>query len=188
MADKTGKRDETTLEHARLKLASVREKLENAAPEAMRKSLARVRMTWQGDQRFETGRPGGAVTKVDGRGEAGQSPVDLLLSALATCVSVDVVEILAKRRTPVEKLEADVSGKRAESTPRRFLQMQLDFIIDGEGIDRENAERAIELSLTKYCSVHDSLAADLRIDWSLCLNGEKGLLHVDPTRSHNVPQ
>lgn len=189
MADKKkGSRDESTLEHARLKLASVREKLENASPETMRKNIARVRMTWQGDQRFETGRAGGSTAKIDGRGETGQSPMDLVLSALSTCVSIDVVEILAKRRTPATRLEADVSGRRAESVPRRFTQIQLDFIIDGEGIDRENAERAIELSMTKYCSVHDTLATDLRIDWSLCLNGEKGLLHVDPTRSHNVSQ
>lgn len=185
---KKEKRDESTLEHARLKLASVREKLENAAPEAMRKNIARVKMTWLGEQRFETGRAGGATTKVDGTGETAQSPVDLVLSALATCVTIDVVEILAKRRTPATRLEADISGKRADSVPRRFTQIQLDFIIDGDGIDRENAERAIELSMTKYCSVHDTLATDLRIDWSLCLNGEKGLLHVDPTRSHNVSQ
>jgi len=189
MADKKKEpREESTLEHARLKLASVREKLENAAPQTMRKNIARIRMTWQGDQRFETSRAGEAVTKVDGKGDAGQSPVDLLLTALSTCVSIDVVEILMKRRTPVTRMEADVSGRRADTVPRRFTQIQLDFIIDGEGIDRENAERAIELSMTKYCSVHDSLATDLRIDWSLCLNGEKGPQHVDPTRSQTVSQ
>ena len=185
MSDDTGppKRKQSTLEHAKFTLASVRQKLEQAGPDAMRKGMSRVHVAWQGGEQFDTGRPGGAVARIDGTGETGQSPVDMLLSALAACTSADVVSILAKRRTPVRRLEVGVAGRRAETTPRRFLQIRLDFVIDGTDIERDHAERAIELSMTKYCSVHDTLATDLRIEWSLILNGEKGLLRVDPTRS-----
>ena len=134
------------------------------------KPPARVRTTWAGAQRFDSGRPGGPTARFDGSGETGQSPVDGVLSALASCVSVDVVEILAKRRTPVASLTVDAVGERVTTIPRRLKSVKLEFRITGEGIEREQAERAIDLSLTRYCSVRDSLARDIPVEWSLTLD------------------
>lgn len=133
-----------------------------------------VHVAWNGERRFDAGRPGGPTLRLDGNGKTGQSPVDAVLSGLASCVSIDVVEILAKRRTPVSRMEITVSGERAETTPRRLVGVNLDFALDGEGIEREQAERAIDLGLNKYCSVRDSLATDIEFTWSLTLNGEPG--------------
>ena len=135
-----------------------------------------VQVKWDGEQRFDTGRPGGPVARIDGTGKTGQSPVDAVLSGLAACTSIDVVEILAKRRTPVERLEVTVTGHRVETTPRRVEHVLLEYHVDGAGIDRTHAERAVDLSITKYCSVRDSLAADLLIEWTLVLNGDPGVL------------
>ena len=135
---------------------------------------SRVVVSWRGEERFDAGRPGGPVLRLDGNAETGQSPVDGVLSALAACVSIDVVSILAKRRTPVESLEVDVVGERADGTPRRIVAVTMEFRVTGAGIERVHAERAIELALTKYCSVRDSLAKDIGIGWSLTLNGETG--------------
>lgn len=145
----------------------------NAAA-AVPKREARIEVTWAGEHRFDTGRPGGPTARLDGEGVTGQSPVDALLSALAACSAVDVVDILAKRRTPVERLEITVTGERADGTPRRLLAIELSFAIDGAGIDRDHATRAIDLSLNKYCSVRDSLARDIIMTWNLVLNGEPG--------------
>ena len=127
----------------------------------------RVRVVWKGGEQFDTGRPGGPIARLDGRGETGQSPVDAVLSALAACTSSDVVEILAKRRTPVESLEIDVTGTRVESTPRRLTHVLLTFHITGAGIERIHAERAVDLAITKYCSVRDSLSKDVKIEWNV---------------------
>lgn len=127
----------------------------------------RVHVTWRGRQRFDSGRPGGPVALLDGSGESGQSPVDAVLSALAGCASADVVEILAKRRTPVAALEIDVTGTRVDTIPRRLRHIELVFRITGEGIEREHAERAVELAITKYCSVRDSLRPDIEIEWRI---------------------
>ena len=149
----------------------------NGAPPQRPPNVVHVR--WTGEQRFDTGRPGGPVAQIDGTGRTAQSPVDALLSALATCTSIDVVEILAKRRTPVAQLEIEVTGHRVETTPRRLRQVLLEYRLDGEGVERTHAERAIDLAITKYCSVRDSLAADLTIEWTLVLNGEPGvLIHI----------
>jgi putative redox protein len=129
----------------------------------------RVRVRWIADQEFDTGRPGGPVARLDGRGVSGQSPVDAVLSGLAACASVDVVEILGKRRTPVTALEVDVAGTRFEGTPRRLVHIALAFTITGDGIERVHAERAVELAITKYCSVQSSLDKSIPIDWTVKL-------------------
>jgi putative redox protein len=90
-----------------------------AAKPAEKKPPARVHAVWHGEQRFESGRPGGPTLKLDGTGKTAQNPVDGVLSALAGCTGIDIVEILAKRRTPVERLEIEVVGERSEGVPRR---------------------------------------------------------------------
>jgi putative redox protein len=112
----------------------------------------------------------GPVVRIDGDSTTGPSPVDTLLGALAGCASSDVVDILAKRRTPVATLEVRVEARRANAVPRRVTHLLLKFRITGEGIEREHAERAIDLSINKYCSVRDSLDPDLPIEWTLALN------------------
>lgn len=131
-----------------------------------------VHVAWKGGQRFDAGRPGGPTMRLDGSGETGQSPVDAVLSGLASCVSIDVVEIMVKRKTPASRLDIHVTGERTEGTPRRLVAVHLDFALDGEGIDRDQAMRAVDLGLNKYCSVRDSLARDIIFTWTLTLNGE----------------
>ena len=128
-------------------------------------------VNWRGDEEFESGRPGGPTLRVDGHGKTAQSPVDVLLTALGTCSSVDVVSILAKRRTPVRSLEIDVVAERADDrVPRKLRRVMLTYRIAGAGIEREHAERAIDLALNKYCSVRDSLDPSVSIEWTLELS------------------
>ena len=127
-----------------------------------------VVVRWRGDEEFESGRPGGPTLRVDGHGKVAQSPVDVLLTALATCSSIDVVGILAKRRTPVTSMEIDVVAERADDrVPRKVRRFLLTFRITGAGIEREHAERAVELSVTKYCSVRDSLDPAIPVEWKI---------------------
>jgi putative redox protein len=137
---------------------------------------SRVRATWTGEHRFDTGRPNGPSARLDGSGKTGQSPPDALLNALASCAGVDVVDVLAKRRTPVERFVVDCEGIRREEAPRRFEHITLTFRIDGAGIERAHAERAIQLAFDKYCSVAASLAPDIVVDTEVVLNGESGAL------------
>lgn len=131
-----------------------------------------VVVRWHGDEEFESGRPGGPTLRVDGNGKVAQGPVDVLLTALATCSSIDVVSILAKRRTPVQALEIDVVGERAnDRVPRKLSRIVLTFRIAGAGIEREHAERAIDLAVSKYCSVRDSLDPKIPVEWRLELKG-----------------
>jgi putative redox protein len=134
----------------------------------------RIRATWAGARRFDAGRPGGPTTALDGNAEVAQSPVDGLLSALAACTGIDIVEILAKRRTPATHVALDVMGERAETIPRRLVRVEIEVAIDGLGIERGHAERAIDLSLTRYCSVRASLDPAIPLTFRLTLNGTGG--------------
>jgi len=142
------------------------------------KQFSTIQLTWAGDRRFDTGRPGGPTLRLDGDGVTGQSPVDAVMSALAACTAVDVVDILAKRRTPLSALSIDAIGTRADTTPKRIVAAELTYHLTGEGIDRSHAERAIELAITKYCSVRESLDPALPIHYRAVLNGEPGELKV----------
>lgn len=130
-----------------------------------------MNIDWKGEQSFDTARPGGGpIARFDGEGKSGQSPVDALLSALGTCTAVDVVEILAKRRTPVKSLHIEAVGERVNEIPRRYKHITLKFQITGAGIERDQALRAIELAVTKYCSVRSSMLTEIIVDWELELS------------------
>jgi len=137
--------------------------------EVKAKPPARIIATWAGDQRFDSGLPGRETFRTDGRRETGASPVDALLCALASCSGIDVADILAKRRTPVEAMSIEAVGQRATAVPPRVTEIVLAFKIRGAGIERVHAERAIELAVTKYCSVRDTLDPNMPITWTLDL-------------------
>ncbi len=134
-----------------------------------------IRAVWAGEHRFDTARPDGSPgMRLDGSAVTGQTPPDALLSALAACSGVDVVDIMEKRRTPVARLAIEVNATRRETRPRRFEQMALVYEIDGAGIERVHAERAVALAFEKYCSVAATLAPDVGFETVVVLNGERG--------------
>jgi len=134
------------------------------------KPPSKVTVRWDGEQRFDVGVTGKKETvRLDGNRDAGPSPVDALLGALVACTGVDVVDILAKRRTPVEGMSITVVGERANEIPARITKVTIEYRIRGKGIERVHAERAIELAVTKYCSVRNSLDPNLPIEWTLAL-------------------
>lgn len=137
----------------------------------VRPTATTVHATWKGERRYEISRAGGPSVTIDGAAKAGLGPVDTMLGALAACSAIDVVDYLAKRRTPAERLAVHIEAERCGSIPRRVLQARLEFAIDGAGIDAPHAERAIALSFRTYCSVSASLAPDLTLETRLVLNG-----------------
>ncbi len=132
---------------------------------------AQIDVQWVGGLAFEAGRPQGPRVRIDGDGQTAPSPFDVLLAAIATCASVDVVTILEKQRTPASALGVRVEANRLDSTPRRLASAILHFSIAAPGTTIEKATRAVELSVTKYCSVRSSLLADVPVTWTVQLNG-----------------
>jgi putative redox protein len=128
---------------------------------------APVQVEWVGGQRFDAGRPDGPKVRIDGEAETGPSPFDMLLAAIASCAGTDVVEIMRKQRTPLAAFNVRVEAYRVPDIPRRLSSAILHFTLQGAGITAEKAARAVELSVTKYCSVRSSLIADAPVTWTI---------------------
>lgn len=88
----------------------------------------------------------------------GPGPMQLLLVGLATCSAINLVDLLAKMRQPMESLEVEVSGRRAETPPRIWTDIALHYRLHG-GVDERRLARAIWLSETKLCSAAAMLSA-----------------------------
>ncbi len=126
-------------------------------------------LTWTGDLRFSA-RAGASVVTLDGRSADGPSPMQALASALAGCMSIDLVDILTKGRHPPRALRAHLVAERAQQPPHRFVGVDLRFTIEGD-VPAAAVERAIELSRGKYCSVWHSLRQDIDFTVSFDVRG-----------------
>jgi len=118
-------------------------------------------------------------SEVYGGSSAGSSPKELLMFALGGCTANDVIPILRKKRIPVEKLEIRVIGNVREEHPQIFTDLHIEYIFYGDDLDTDAIERAIDLSITKYCAV------------SAMLSGVVNLTHsylVLPTAQAPVPE
>ena len=111
-----------------------------------------------GGQRFvSTDSNGHSVVMSTTKENIGMKPSELILSALAGCSSVDVVNILSKKRTPLSHLEVQVSSEQDSDPPWTFRKIHMKFIVKGRGITEKNLSQAIEHSEEKYCSVAATL-------------------------------
>jgi putative redox protein len=126
-----------------------------------------IQVEWAGGLQFDAGRVDGPKVRMDGDTRTGPNPVDTLLAALGACAGTDVVLIMEKQRTPLKSLSVRVDAQRVSSVPKRLAAAVLHFTLEGAGITPEKAERAVELSVTKYCSVGASLRADAPVTWTI---------------------
>jgi putative redox protein len=132
--------------------------------------IARSHSVWKSGLEFEAG-VGERTHRIDGNSKVAPSPVETLLNSVGTCAGSDVVDILAKQRMPLSALEVDVMATRRAEFPRRVMTLEVTFKVDGKGIEASQAERAIALSIEKYCTVAASLAGDITFTSILVLNG-----------------
>jgi putative redox protein len=128
---------------------------------------APIQVEWAGSLQFDAGRVDGPKVRMDGDTRTGPNPVDTLLAALGACAATDVVLIMEKQRTPLKSLSVRVDAQRVSSVPKRLAAAVLHFTLEGAGITPEKAERAVELAVTKYCSVGASLRADAPVTWTI---------------------
>ncbi|MGE5174242.1 MAG: OsmC family protein [Betaproteobacteria bacterium] len=95
---------------------------------------------------------------IAGGHNTGFRPMELLLVGLGGCSGMDVISILRKKRQQVSGLEVNVRGERAENFPHVYKEVHIEYVVKGKGVEKEAVERAISLSLDKYCSVGATLA------------------------------
>jgi len=89
---------------------------------------------------------------------AGFRPMELLLVGFGGCTGMDVISILRKKRQNVTGLEMTVKGEKRDDYPKTFRDVHVEYVVTGKGVEQQAVERAIKLSLEKYCSVGATLA------------------------------
>lgn len=125
---------------------------------------------------FETVNERGNIVLLDNKSEEepkGSSPMDLILRGIAGCSSIDIVMILNKQQHNPEDLQVEVEGFREDGAiPNVFKRIHLNFKLKGD-IPAAKVERAVKLSMDKYCSVSKMLEKAAEISYSIELNSEK---------------
>ncbi|MBL7919685.1 MAG: OsmC family protein [Bacteroidia bacterium] len=106
---------------------------------------------------------------IGGKGK-GMRPMQLLLSAIGGCSAIDVILILKKQKQIIDSFEIEVEGAREKIDDYSlFRTIKLHFKIKGK-VDMIKAERAIQLSLEKYCSVSKTLEPTAKISYKVTVN------------------
>ena len=121
---------------------------------------------WKHDEVFEGKTEGGntIVFDADAAHTHGPSPMEAVLMALCGCTSVDVVNILKKKRQPLTGLRVSAVAQRADAPPRVFTHIKLTYAVRGAGLSRKAVEDAVSLSKKKYCSVSLMLAKQAPVE------------------------
>jgi putative redox protein len=118
--------------------------------------MCEIRVDWLRGRTFvgtDSTRHSIVISSVDEENGTGVKPSDLLLLGLASCMAVDVVEILRKKRQTPERMEIKVSGDQEESPPWAFTKIHLHFLFGGALLQEQAVEQSILLAKEKYCSV-----------------------------------
>ena len=87
----------------------------------------------------------------------GFRPMELLLVGFGGCSGMDVISILKKKRQNVTGFEMSIKGEKTGAHPHIYKEVHIEYIVKGKSVEREAVERAITLSLDKYCSVGATL-------------------------------
>jgi len=100
----------------------------------------------------------------------GFRPMQLLAAGAGSCSSIDIISILKKQRQRITSFKVLVEAEREEgAVPSLFTDIHLHYILSGD-LNKEKVERAINLSLNKYCSVVKILEKTAKITHSFEIN------------------
>jgi putative redox protein len=108
-----------------------------------------------------------------GGSNAAIRPKELLLLGLGGCTGSDVVTILQKKRVHLESFKLNISAEVAEEHPQVFTKIHVEYVFGGNDLQVKDLERAIELSMTKYCSVTAMLQKAVEITHSYRIEEKK---------------
>lgn len=115
-----------------------------------------------------------ASAQAGGNG-SGVSPMEMVLMAIGSCSSIDIIDILKKQNEPIGELDVSIDGKRAETVPKVFTDVKVTFAFKGD-LNPRKVLRAVNLSMEKYCSVSKMIEKAANISSIVTLNGEEVML------------
>jgi putative redox protein len=124
---------------------------------------------WKGGTQYEGHSASGhaLLFDTDAAHTTGPSPMEAVLAALCACTSVDVVNILAKKRQPLDSLVVTAEAQQPAEAPRVFTKIHLTYKAGGRELTPKAVEDAVALSKDKYCSVSLMLQHSVEFSYSI---------------------
>ncbi len=136
--------------------------------------MLKAKVTYVNGMQFVGEADSGHAIVMDGTPEVGGKntglrPMELLLVGIGGCSGMDVISILKKKKQDVTGFEINVNGQKAETYPKKFTEIDMEFVIKGKNISEEAVKRAVQISMDKYCSVKASLegSADIKFVYKI---------------------
>ena len=122
--------------------------------------MAGINVKWTGGTQFLAADGAGHVVVTDSEGQ-GFKPPELLLVSLVGCAGVDVVRILQKKRQKFSSIEVKVDKQNAPEAPWSIERIEMEWIVQGQGLKEKAVRDSVRLAEEKYCSVSASLKSEL---------------------------
>ena len=132
----------------------------------------KARVVWQEHRTFVGESGSGHTVAMDGAPEHGgrnlaARPMEMLLLGMGGCSAFDVVGMLERARQPLDRLELEIEADRAEDIPQVFTRIHVLYRAFGNGLSEAQVRRAVDLSVTKYCSASLMLGETAEITYDL---------------------
>jgi putative redox protein len=121
---------------------------------------------WTGGHSFDSVQNQTSI-HIDSNG--GFSPKALLLTGLAGCTGIDVVDLLEKMRVPFSRLRIEAEAEQTAEHPKVFTDIHVNYILRTAEENRDKVRKAIDLSLEKYCGVAAMLRKNSKILYTITL-------------------
>ena len=115
-----------------------------------------AKINWKENMHFRGSAESGYIVDLDapateGEVSKGLTPMQLIAMGVAGCTSMDVINILEKRRLDVRDFNVQVEVERRDEIPRVFTHLHFIYTVTGKNIQRKDVEFAVKLSEEKYC-------------------------------------
>ena len=91
-------------------------------------------------------------------------PLETVLAGTGGCTAYDVVLILQRGRHKVQGCQVKVHADRAETEPKVFTRIVMQFVVSGVKLSEPAVRRAVQMSYDKYCSATAMLAKTAEIE------------------------
>lgn len=101
-----------------------------------------------------------------GGDNTGLRPMELLLIGIGGCSGMDIVSVLKKKKENLTGFEINVIGKKADEHPKKYTDINIEFILKGKNLSDDAVKKAVELSMGKYCSVKATLEGTAKVNYS----------------------
>ncbi len=133
--------------------------------------MSNARIKWVDGLQFVGESGTGHAIVMDGDTDVGGSntgmrPMEMLLVGLGGCSGMDVASVLQKKKQIITDIEINVAGEKADSYPKKYTGIQIEFIITGKDLSEDAVKKAVDLSMQKYCSVKATLEGTATISYS----------------------